>query len=183
MVGTDDLGKPLDQVHAADASGTRLAHQTPVEQRDERLPLPSEDSGDLTDEPASGMTDDDLVATEEGVPWTPPTERVLSESRNAEGVDVAGTDATDAGELERNDDIQVGDGFPPRDDELRADVIEALRASDVTAGDRLRIDVHGSRVHVTGAVESVDVLDEILGIVGDVEGVTDVIDDVEVSGV
>ena len=130
----------------------------------------------------AGITDDDLVATEEGVPWTPPTERVLSESRNAEGVDVAGTDATDAGELERDDDVQADDVWP-RDDALRADVIEALRASDVPAGDRLRIDVHGSRVHVTGEVESVDVLDEILGIVGDVKGVTDVVDDVEIAGV
>ena len=154
-----------------------------MEQRDDRLPLPSEDSGDLIDEPAAGVTDDDLVASSEGVPWTPPTERVLSEPRNDEGVDFAGTDATDAGELERDDDIQVDDGFPARDDELRADVIEALRASDVTAGDRLRIAVQGSQVHVTGEVESVDVLDEILGIVGDVEGVTDVVDDVEIAGV
>jgi osmotically-inducible protein OsmY len=147
------------------------------------MPLPSEDGGDLVDEPATGMTDDDLVATEEGVPWTPPTERVVSEARGAEGIDVAGTDATDAGELERNDDVQVDDDFPARDDELRADVIEALRASDVPAGDRLRIAVSGSQVHVSGEVESVDVLDEILGIVGDVEGVTDVVDDVEVAGV
>jgi osmotically-inducible protein OsmY len=154
-----------------------------VEQRDDRVPLPSEDSGDLADEPATGMTDDDQVATEEGVPWTPPTERVLSESRDLEGVDVAGTDATDAGELERNDDVQPDDGLPPRDDELRADVIEALRASDVPAGDRLRISVNGTQVRVTGEVESVDVLDEILGIVGDVPGVDDVVDEVEVSGV
>jgi osmotically-inducible protein OsmY len=154
-----------------------------VEQRDDRLPLPSEDSGDLVDEPPRGMTDDDLVATEEGVPWTPPTDRVLSEARGASGVDVAGTDDTDAGELERNDDIQPDDGLRPRDDELRADVIEALRASDVPAGDRLRISVSGSRVHVTGEVESVDVLDEILGIIGDVPGVDDVVDDVEIAGV
>ena len=154
-----------------------------MEQRNDRLPLPSEDSGDLVNEPPTGMTEDDHVATEEGVPWTPPTERVLSESRNAEGVDVAGTDATDAGELERNDAVQPDDGLRPRDDELRADVIEALRASDVPAGDRLRIAVTGSQVHVTGEVESVDVLDEILGIIGDVPGVDDVVDNVEVTGV
>jgi osmotically-inducible protein OsmY len=154
-----------------------------VEQRDDRLPLPSEDSGDLADEPAKGMTDDDHVATEEGVPWTPPTERVMSEARGASGVDVAGTAATDAGELERSDDVQPDDGLRPRDDELRADVIEALRASDVPAGDRLRISVSGSQVHVSGEVESVDVLDEILGIIGDVPGVDDVVDNVEVGGV
>ncbi|MGH2417925.1 MAG: hypothetical protein ACRDFY_06295 [Candidatus Limnocylindria bacterium] len=156
-----------------------------MDDRSERQPLPSEDTGDLVDEPSSGVTDDYLVAREEGVPYLPPTERVLSEARGAEGVDFAGTDEFDAGELEREDGIQLdegGDGGLPRDDALRADVIEALRTSDVTAGDRIRIAVTGARVHVQGEVASVDVLDEILGIVGDVVGVEEVLDEVNVSG-
>lgn len=151
--------------------------------RPDRLPLPSEDGGDLVDEPIEGETDDPLIAEEEGVPYVPPTDRVLSESRGWEGVDVAGTGVDDAEELEREDDIQPDEGGLPRDDELRADVIEALRASDVPAGERIRISVTGSRVHVRGEVESVDVLDEILGIVGDVVGVDEVLDEVDVSGI
>lgn len=154
-----------------------------VDDRPERQPLPSEDTGDLIDEPVSGVTDDYLVAREEGVPYIPPTDRVMSEARGAEGVDYAGTDATDAGELERDDEIQPDDGGLPRDDELQADVIEALRSSDVPAGDRIRIAVTGARVHVRGEVESVDVLDEILGIVGDVVGVEEVLDEVTVTGI
>ena len=154
-----------------------------VDDRPERQPLPSEDTGDLIDEPVSGVTDDYLVAREEGVPYIPPTDRVMSEARGAEGVDYAGTDATDAGELERDDEIQPDDGGLPRDDELQADVVEALRSSDVPAGDRIRIAVTGARVHVRGEVESVDVLDEILGIVGDVVGVEEVLDEVTVTGI
>jgi osmotically-inducible protein OsmY len=154
-----------------------------MDDRPERQPLPSEDTGDLYDEPSGGVTDDYLVAREEGVPYIPPTDRVMSEARGAEGVDVAGTDETDAGELERDDDIQPDDGGLPRDDELQADVIEALRSSDVPAGDRIRIAVTGARVHVRGEVDSVDVLDEILGIVGDVVGVEEVLDEVTVSGI
>ncbi|MDQ2689877.1 MAG: BON domain-containing protein [Chloroflexota bacterium] len=155
-----------------------------MEQRDDRLPLPSEDGGDLVEEPADGVTDDFLVAREEGVPYTPPTDRVLSEARVSEsGADQAGTDPTDAGELERDDMVQPPDGELPRDDELQADVVERLRASDVPAGDRLRVAVSGSRVLLAGQVESVDVLDEILGIVGDVPGVDEVVDEVEVAGV
>jgi osmotically-inducible protein OsmY len=154
-----------------------------MDDRPERQPLPSEDTGDLYDEPRGGMTDDYLVAREEGVPYIPPTDRVMSEARGAEGVDYAGTDETDAGELERDDDIQTDDGGLPRGDELKADVIEALRSSDVPAGDRIRISVTGARVHVRGEVESVDVLDEILGIVGDVVGVEEVLDEVDVSGI
>lgn len=152
-----------------------------MEQRDDRLPLPSEDTGDLAGEPRTGTTDDYLVAREEGVPYTPPTDRVLSDARAESGTDVAGTAPTDAGELEREDGVQRPDGILPRDDELQADVVERLRASDLVAGDRLRIAATGSTVVVRGEVESVDVLEEILGIVGDVPGVQDVVDEVTVT--
>lgn len=155
-----------------------------MDDRPERQPLPSEDTGDLLEDPAGGVTDDYLVAREEGIPYVPPTDRVMSEARGAEGVDYAGTDETDAGELEREGDlIQPEDGGLPRDDELQADVIEALRSSDVPAGESIRIAVTGARVHVQGEVESVDVLDEILGIVGDVVGVEEVLDEVTVTGI
>jgi hypothetical protein len=145
-----------------------------MDQQEERLPLPSEDTGDLADEPASGMTDDYLVAREEGVPYMAPTEGAPTEADEPDH----------ALELELDDSIQVHDTDPPRDGELRALVIEALRASDVPAGDRLRVGVSGgSMVVVQGEVESVDVLNEILGIVGDVPGVTDVLDEVQVAGI
>ena len=155
-----------------------------MEQRDDRLPLPSEDSGDLVNEPAEGMTDDPLVATEEGVPYDPPTDRVLSEVRIEEGgPDQAGTDPTDAGELERVDDVQAAGSASPRDDELRADVVEALRASDVAAGDRLRVAAIGSRVTLSGEVESIDIAEELLGIAGDVPGVDEVVDELEIAAI
>jgi len=153
-----------------------------MDERPEQQPLPSEDGGDLVDEPASGETDDYLVASAEGVPYVPPSDRVISESREGEyGADVAGTDESDAGELERDDDIQADDGALPRDGELQADVIEALRASDVPAGERLRVAVSGARVLVQGEVETMEALDEILGIVGDVPGVDEVVDEVTVT--
>jgi hypothetical protein len=150
---------------------------------DDRLPLPSEDTGDLVEEPPSGQTDDYLVAREEGVPYVPPTDRVVSEARLDEsGVDVAGTAPDDAGELERDDAVQPPTGEPPRDDQLLADVIEALRDSDVPAGERLRLAVRDRTVIVRGEVEALDVLDEILAIIGDVSGVDEVRDEVEIRG-
>lgn len=158
-----------------------------METRDvrERLPYPSEDEGDLVDEPFAGQTDDALVAREEGVPWTPPTERVLSDVRDDRGgPDVAGAAPDDAGELDRDDAITVGGATAlPSGDELLADCLEALRRSDVVAGDRIQVGVDGSIVTVRGAVESVDVLDEILSIIGDVPGVDEVRDEVVVAGV
>jgi hypothetical protein len=151
-----------------------------MDQNDDRLPLPSEDEGNLVEEPRGGMTDDYMVAAEEGVPYDPPTDRVLAQTGEPGGPDVAGTDRTDAGELERVDLVQPASEVPA-DDELAADVIERLRASDVPAGDRLQVSAAGGRVLLRGHVESVDILDEILGIVGDVPGVTEVVDEVEVT--
>ena len=153
-------------------------------QRDEdRLPLPSEDEGNLVQEPREGMTDDYLVASEEGVPYDPPSDRVLSPPRQGDaGPEFAGTDPTQAGELEREDEVQPPQASAePTDDALRADVVERLRASDVVAGDRIRVAVTGSRVLLRGEVESVDVLEEILGIVGEVPGVEDVVDEVDIT--
>jgi hypothetical protein len=151
---------------------------------DDRLPLPSEDEGDLNQESPTGMTDDYLVAQEEGIPYDPPSERVISEPREGQaGADFAGTDATAAGELERQDMVQADAGAAARDDELLGNAIEALRASDVVSGDRIRLAVNGTQVIVRGEVESLEVSDEILGIVGDVPGVTDVVDELEVAGI
>jgi hypothetical protein len=139
-----------------------------MDDRDELPPLPAEDSGDLVDEPASGETDDFVIATEEGVPYVPPMERAMG-------------DESDADELEREGDIQPDDVGLPRDGELQADVIEALRASDVPAGELLRVSVSGRRAIVRGEVETIEALDEILGIVGDVPGVDEVVDEVTVT--
>ncbi len=154
----------------------------------DRLPLPSEDGGDLFREPRQGMTDDALVASEEGVPYDPPTDRVLSETRLDEsGPDVAGTASGQSQELERADMIQppgqesgeIGDR--PADSRLQADVLEALRASDLTSGTRIGVHVVGRTAHLRGAVESQTIADELAALVGDVDGVEDVVDELEIG--
>jgi hypothetical protein len=131
----------------------------------ERIPPPSEDTGDLNDEPASGQTDDYLVAREEGLPYDPPVQRV-------------------PGETEPGDDrLSADESARPADDDLLDRVLETLRSSEVPAGDRLRVSVTGRTVHLRGEVESVDVLDELLGMIGDVPGVEDVIDEVDIAGI
>jgi BON domain len=150
-----------------------------MDDRDPRRdqPLPSEDTGDLAETPPSGETDDFLVAREEGVPYVPPTDRVLSQSRQGEsGPDQAATAPDDASELSRQ--------APITDDEqdLTARAAEALRMSDVTAGDRLRVGSVGSTVYLRGEVESVDVADELASILGDVAGVEEVVDETQVRG-
>jgi hypothetical protein len=145
-----------------------------MERRDEpteRQPLPSEDEGDLLDEPATGETDDALVAAAEGVPWVPPTERVIRpEGVSHDAAEVAGGAASDEEELE----LEEGEDEP-----LLVRALEALRSSDVTAGDRIQVDAAGSTIWVRGEVESLEVADEIIGILGDLDGVDEVVDELE----
>ena len=149
----------------------------------ERQPLPSEDEGDLIEEPGEGETDDPMVATEEGVPYLPPTDRVLSEVRRSEAsADAAGSAADDEEELELDSDSGQEPDMP-RDEALQAAALEALRRSDVTAGDRIQVDAAGSTIWVRGSVESIDVSDQILGILGDLPGVDEVVDELEVAGI
>lgn len=134
-----------------------------MEDRDQRhgLPLPSEDSGDLQRPPRGGDTDDYLVAREEGVPYAAPSDRVLSDTPASEGgPDVAGTARDQGMELRQSD--PAGD--------LAARAIERLRRSNVVAGEQLKVGAIGSTLVLTGEVESIDVLNELLGILGDVEG-------------
>jgi hypothetical protein len=139
------------------------------------LPLPSEDTGDLARTPPDGETDDFLVAREEGVPYVPPTERVLSEPR----ADEAGPDRAAA---PANDDEALRQAGEETDD-LAARSLEALGRSDLAAGSRLSVGAVGSTVYLRGEVESVDVVDELLAVLGEVEGVEDVVDETTVAGV
>jgi hypothetical protein len=144
---------------------------------DERLPLPSEDGGDLTHEPPRGLTDDPTVAEEEGVPYTPPTERVLSEARGAQG-------APDVAAAAPDDDEELRRSTPPEDptQDVAARAVEALRASELAAGDRVQVGAMGTTLYLRGEVESVDVADEMLALLGDVPGVDEVVDETTLVG-
>lgn len=147
----------------------------------DRMPLPSEDGGDRAAEPPSGETEDYMVAEEEGVPYIPPTERVIGTPGDDGSVESAAAPADDAEALEAGGAITGRNAR--RDDALLADVLAALRASDLPAGDRIRLGVSGTTIIVRGEVESIDVGEEILALVGEVPGVEDVVDELEVAGI
>lgn len=138
------------------------------------LPLPSEDTGDLSETPARGQTDDFLVAREEGVPYVPPTDRVLGQPRGEQGGSGPAAAPADDEEALRMEDPEASD--------LAARSLEALRSSDLVAGTRLSVGAVGTTVFLRGEVESIDVLDELLAILGEVEGVEDVVDETTVAG-
>lgn len=141
-------------------------------EHDDPLPLPSEVGGDRVGEPPTGASDDPLMSIEEGVPYTPPTERVLSEPRLKHGgPDVAAAAPDDEEELRRE--------APPDDpsQDLAARAVEALRSSELASGDRVQVGAIGTTLYLRGEVESVDVADEMVALLGDVPGAEDVVDE------
>ena len=61
--------------------------------------------------------------------------------------------------------------------------IAVLRRSELPAGNRIRLAARGQVVHVSGQVQSIDILDEILSLLGDVDGVEHVVDETTLGGV
>src|SRR2546421_7008483 len=120
--------------------------------RPDRMPLPSEDEGDLIDEPSTGETEDPMVASQEGVPWIPPTDRVIAPPRTGEeGAGAAGAPASDDEKLEQ---VEPADDAEPRDEALLAVALETLRRSDLTAGDPIQVDAARSTILGRGRVAS-----------------------------
>jgi hypothetical protein len=103
-----------------------------------------------------------------------PNDRVLGEPRADQGGVAPAAAPADEEEALRMEDRDGAD--------LAARSLEALRSSDLVAGSRLSVGAVGSTVFLRGEVESIDVLDELLAILGDVEGVEDVVDETTVAG-
>jgi hypothetical protein len=146
-------------------------------ERENRLPLPSEDEGGLAKEPPQGETNDYLVSEEEGVPYVPPTDRVLSEPRREQGGPDAAAAAPDVEEELRRQAL-------PDDatQDLGARAAEALRRSELPAGEHVRVGAIGSTIYLRGEVESVDIADEMAALLGELPGVDEVVDETTVRG-
>jgi hypothetical protein len=104
-----------------------------------------------TDGPRAGETDDAYVAAQEGLTWIPPTDPPLADSTDED--DVAGR------------------------------VRDALRADAATNryADEIAIGAVGSRVALRGVVDDIEDSDSLLEVAGRVQGVSEVIDELEVS--
>jgi hypothetical protein len=137
----------------------------------------------LTDrELRSGETDDPEVAAEEGLAYVPPTDPPIVPSNNPEGAEIAagfGSSALD----EPYDADHHSEGLPS-EDEVTARVREALLADAATSAfaKDLQIDTIGSRVYLRGIVDDVEDTDNAAAVAAEVQGVDEVIDELEVRG-
>jgi hypothetical protein len=128
-----------------------------------------------------GETSNPDVAAEEGLVYVPPIDPpVVPSDDSPEGVEVAagfGVSALD----EEYDENHHSSVLPP-EDEMSARVREALRADSTTTefAEHLAIGTRGGLVRVRGVVEDVDDSDNVIAVIERVDGVVEVIDELEV---
>jgi hypothetical protein len=135
--------------------------------------------GELTED----ETFDPIIAAEEGVPWIPPVDPVVvPDESDPEGVAIAAGIGTSA--VDEPYDADHHSSFLPADDEMTARVREALRADAMTTAyaDNLAIDTEADVVTLRGSVEDIEDLDAVLAVAAVVEGVTEVVDEMEIAG-
>jgi hypothetical protein len=138
--------------------------------------------GLVDEELRDGETADPNVAAEEGLAWVPPIDPpVVADEEDPEGVRVAAGFGVASDEEPFDEDhdgelLAVGD-------ELDERIRDALRSDAATSryADSLIIGRRGGTVVVRGVVDDVDDTDNVAQVVGEVPGVVEVVDEMEVA--
>lgn len=132
----------------------------------------------------SDETVDPYVASDEGVPWVPPTDPVVApDSRDPEGLQVAA--GIGVSSLDEPYDADHHSTPLTAEDEVTARVREALRADAMTTAyaDTLDIDTDGDVVTLRGTVADSDDLEAVLAAAAIADGIADVRDELEIAAV
>jgi osmotically-inducible protein OsmY len=128
------------------------------------------------------VTDDAMVAVEEGVPYVPPTDPVVRPALNDDSLEVVGGFGTTAMD-EFPDDLQdtaLGDA-PPGDEDLEAQVLEALAADALTTDLLVQVTARRGVVRLRGRVPTLDDAEAAEEVAGRVPGVREVIEELNVD--
>ncbi len=135
----------------------------------------------VEDELREGETADAGEAAEEGLTWIPPSDPPFVPGDDGQPVIAAGFgNSADDEPFDADHHGSPVSGQDERTERVR----EALVAHAETSGlvDRLRFDTIGDQVVVEGTVDDLDDEDAVLAVISDVEGVTEVVNRLEVPG-
>lgn len=131
-----------------------------------------------------GETTNPDVAAEEGLTWVPPIHPpVVADAGSVEGARIAAGFGTDA--FDDPYDADHHGRLVPLDDEFSERIREALLADSASSryADSLIIGTRGGKVVVRGVVDDIDDTDNVAAVIGNVTGVTEVVDELEVTGI
>jgi hypothetical protein len=157
---------------------------TELDEGETELPESSMDGLELLEELdlRPDETDDPNVAAEEGLAYVPPIDPpVVADREYPEGVEIAAGFGSSALDEPYDDDHQSGELTAESD--LAARIHEALRADASTSRweDQIIVGTRGGLVVLRGVVDDVDDSDDVVAVVERVDGVQEVVDEIEVE--
>ncbi len=172
----DDLGTMRDTAIYEGELEAGVHDDLPTEPESENLE-------DLTAlEMRAGETANPDIAAEEGLTWVPPIDPpVIPSEEDPQGLEVAAGFGADS-LAEPYDADHHSEAVTDRDD-MEERIHEALRADSATSAmaQRIHVALRGGTVILRGEVEDLGDTDEVVAVVERVTGVTEVIDEIEVT--
>jgi len=181
---------PADQDAVLDPDemeGRRQPTRTELDQGDPMLALddtldPADLAGLGTTGLRDGETDDPGVASQEGIPWVPPTDPPFVPDREAlDGIAVAAGVGPSADADPYDDDHRDAESADGLD--LTERIRSAIRADAATSElvDTVVIGTVGSRAIIRGTVQTIDDGDALVDVIGRVAGIEEVVDETELA--
>lgn len=172
---------PSDEMVRADTSyqmleGDRIADPEPLREETEvdfNEPVPAI---------GADMTSDSLLAVEEGIPYIPPTDPVIRPTYDAQDIAVVtGFGTTGADEFpDASGTTALGDA-PPGDEDIREQVLKALRADAATSDLVIGVHVRDGIVRLRGRVPTLDDAESAEEVAARVPTVREVVEELEVA--
>ena len=186
----DQAGTAYFDVSEVDGLGSLTA--TAMQDEDELaagvnddLPGDNESLEMLTEqELRDGETDDPLEAIQEGLTYIPPIDPPTVPTETGLDGDARFANGFSVSALDEPYNADHHSELMPSDDEMTARVREAIRADSITTqyADHLAIATRNGIVTLRGMVDDLDDSDSVVAVAEYVEGVTEVIDEIEVRG-
>lgn len=155
------------------------------EQRGDGQPLcelNEPDYNEPTPEAGGDMTTNAMIAVEEGIPYSPPTDPVVRPTDDEQELSIVtgfGETATDEFP-DLSATTALGDA-PPGDEDIREQVVEALRSDAATIDLAIDVIVRNGVVHLRGRVQTLDDADAAEEVAGRVPTVVEVREELEVA--
>ena len=180
-LGTPGQDTPTNTSTYADANYQMLDSDLvtdPQPLRDDLQP----DFNDATDEVGGDMTTDAMIAVEEGLPYMPPTDPVVRPSNDDQELSISGgfgeTSSDEYPDLEAT--TALGDA-PSGDEDVREQVLEALRTDAATADLVIEVVVRNGIVHLRGQVPTLDDAEAAEEVAGRIPTVVEVREELEIA--
>lgn len=131
----------------------------------------------------SDVTSDSIVATEEAIPYVPPTDPVVRPAENDEGLEVVGGFGTTAMD-EYPDDLEttaLGEA-PPGDEDLETRILAELEADAQTTDLLIHVIVRNGIAHLRGRVPTLADAEAAEAVAARVPGIREVVEELDIAG-